>query len=100
MTDLEPAAPVEPATGPRPRLSRRDLRITVDVTRHLAAPFELSALLAEVTAAACRVLRSERASVWLHDAATAGLVLEVASDQTMATVSTEALALELARRPD
>ena len=50
------------------------------VTRHLAAPFELLVLLAEVTAAARRVLRGERASVWLFDAATEELVLEVASD--------------------
>ena len=52
----------------------------LEVTRHLAAPFELTALLAEVTAAARRVLRSERASVWLLDVASEELVLEVASD--------------------
>ena len=71
---------VEAGSGPRSRLTRQDLQAILDVTRHLAAPFELSALLTEVTAAARRVLRSERASVWLHDAATAELVLEVASD--------------------
>ena len=62
------------------RLTRADMEAILDVTRHLAAPFELSALLAEVAAAARRVLRSERASVWLHDAATQELVLEIASD--------------------
>lgn len=49
-------------------------------TRALAEPFDLMTMLAEVTAAACRVLRAERGSVWLHDEATDELVLEVASD--------------------
>lgn len=80
MKDQQTAAPIEPAAGARSRLTRLDMEAILDVTRHLAAPFELSALLAEVTAAARRVLRSERASVWLHDAATNELVLEVASD--------------------
>lgn len=80
MTGTPAALATEPAAGPRSRLSPQDLQAILDVTRHLAAPFELSALLAEVTAAARRVLRSERASVWLHDAATNELVLEVASD--------------------
>ena len=64
----------------RPRLSSDDLELILSVTRHLAAPFELQALLGEVTAAACRVLRAERASVWLLDAAAGELVLRVASD--------------------
>jgi len=80
MKDQPTAAPTEPAAAARSRLTRLDMEAILDVTRHLAAPFELSALLLEVTAAARRVLRSERASVWLHDAATAELVLEVASD--------------------
>lgn len=80
MTDPQTAAAIAPAMGARSRLTRQDMEAILDVTRHLAAPFELSALLAEVTAAARRVLRSERASVWLHDAATDELVLEVASD--------------------
>ena len=50
------------------------------VTRALAAPFDLGTMLAEVTAAACRVLRAERSSVWLHDANNDEMVLEVASD--------------------
>ena len=37
-------------------------------------------MLAEVTAAACEVLQAERGSVWLLDAATAELVLEISSD--------------------
>lgn len=52
----------------------------LSVTRALAAPFALPAMLAEVTAAARRVLRAERASVWLHDADSDELVLEVSSD--------------------
>ena len=80
MTDAQPANPAEPAPGARSRLTRQDMEAILDVTRHLAAPFELQALLTEVTAAARRVLRSERASVWLHDAATNELVLKVASD--------------------
>jgi len=76
------AAPagVERAVGTRSRLTRQDMEAILEVTRHLAAPFELTVLLAEVTAAARRVLRSERASVWLFDEATEELVLEVASD--------------------
>jgi len=80
MKDQQTAAPTDPAAGARSRLTRQDMEAILDVTRHLAAPFELSALLTEVTAAARRVLRSERASVWLHDAASDELVLEVASD--------------------
>ncbi len=61
-------------------LSRRDVEDILAVTRALAAPFELSAMLAEVTAAARRVLDAERSSVWLHDAATHELVLKVATE--------------------
>jgi phosphoserine phosphatase RsbU/P len=61
-------------------LSREDLEAILAVTRALAAPFALSGMLAEVTAAATRVLRAERSSVWLLDAAADELVVEVASD--------------------
>jgi hypothetical protein len=50
------------------RLSIEDMDAILGVTRALAAPFDLRAMLAEVTRAACLVLRAERASVWLHDA--------------------------------
>ncbi len=63
-----------------PRLSSRELEQLLAVTRHLAAPFELNRMLAEVTAAACRVLHAERGSVWLLDGAAGELVLEVSSD--------------------
>lgn len=52
----------------------------LDVTRALAAPFELHAMLAAVSDAGRRILKADRSSVWLYDAATDELVLEVASD--------------------
>ena len=61
-------------------LSRQDMEAILDVTRALAAPFDLLTMLATVTAAARQVLRAERSSVWLHDSATDELVLEVADD--------------------
>jgi phosphoserine phosphatase len=63
-----------------PLLSRDDLEAILAITRHLAAPAGLHELLAEVAGAACRVLRAERASVWLLDAPRDELVLEVADD--------------------
>jgi len=62
------------------RLSRQEMEVILAVTRALAAPFDLPALLVEVTAAARRVLHAERGSVWLLDEATAELVLEVSAD--------------------
>ena len=69
-----PAATVErtgthvatPAHAPQIRrpLSRDDLEAILAVTRALAAPFDLPTMLAEVTAAAMRVLHAERCSVW------------------------------------
>ena len=61
-------------------LSREDLEAILAVTRALALPFELRGMLHAVTDAACRVLHAERASVWLHDAATDELVLSVSRD--------------------
>lgn len=49
------------------------------VTSALAAPFDLMTMLAEVVAAAKQVLAADRGSVWLYDAATDELVLEVAT---------------------
>jgi phosphoserine phosphatase len=62
------------------RLSPEDLALLLDVTRALAAPFDLRTMLAEVAAAARRVLRAERASVWLVDEAAHELFVEVSSD--------------------
>ena len=56
-------------------LSTEDLAILLEVTRSLAAPFDLMSMLAAVTAAARQVLRAERSSVWLHDPSTDELVL-------------------------
>jgi phosphoserine phosphatase len=64
----------------RLRLPAADLELLLAVTRHLAAPFDLSTMLREVTDAAQRLLHAERCSVWLLDAAAGELVLEVASD--------------------
>jgi len=61
-------------------LSAADLATLLEVTRSLAAPFDLLSMLAAVTAATRQVLRAERCSVWLHDAAAGELVLEVSSD--------------------
>jgi phosphoserine phosphatase len=66
--------------GTQQQLSREDLERILTVTRALAAPFELTVMLREVTNAAQQVLRAERASVWLHDSATDELVVSVADD--------------------
>jgi phosphoserine phosphatase len=68
------------APSPPHGLSRQDLEAILAVTRALAAPFELTALLREIAAAACTVLHAQRCSVWLHVAASDELVLKVASD--------------------
>jgi phosphoserine phosphatase len=87
MPNPAPAAPDAATTAsparPAPnlaRLSRSEMETILAVTRALAAPFDLSTMLAEVTAAARRVLHAERASVWLLDRGAGELVLEVASD--------------------
>jgi phosphoserine phosphatase RsbU/P len=89
-TPMPPLAPAPPdaaglASPARPepalaRLSRAEMETILAVTRALAAPFDLPAMLNEVAAAARRVLHAERASVWLLDRSAAELVLEVASD--------------------
>ena len=61
-------------------LSARDLAAILEVTRGLAAPFDLTTMLREVTSAARQVLDAERSSVWLFDADAFELVLKVSSD--------------------
>ncbi|MDB5873751.1 MAG: hypothetical protein JWQ07_3193 [Ramlibacter sp.] len=61
-------------------LTRQDIEDILSVTRALAAPFDLSTLLAEVSAAARRVLHAERSSVWLYDRPAHELVLKVANE--------------------
>jgi phosphoserine phosphatase RsbU/P len=68
------------AQPPQRGLSAQDLQKVLEVTRALAAPFDLMTMLSEVTAAARQVLQAERASVWLHDAPADQLVLKVATD--------------------
>jgi phosphoserine phosphatase len=75
-TSLAPAPGDESAS----HLSRADLETVLAVTRALAAPFDLSTMLAAVTSAARDVLRAERSSVWLLDVDAGELVLEVSSD--------------------
>lgn len=60
-------------------LAAQDLEALLDVTRALAQPFDLAAMLAEVIRTARQILAAERCSVWLHHPATSMLVLEVAS---------------------
>ncbi len=64
----------------RSQLSLQGIEAILEVTRALAAPFDLRTMLAQVTAAACSVLGAARASVWLHDDANDELFVEVASD--------------------
>ncbi|MEP7064195.1 MAG: GAF domain-containing protein, partial [Betaproteobacteria bacterium] len=64
---------------PRRHLSAHDMEAILGVTSKLAAPFDLTTMLAEVVAAAKQVLDAERGSVWLHDAVADELVLEVAT---------------------
>ena len=61
------------------RLPAHDLEAILGVTSALAAPFDLMTMLAEVVSAAKQVLRADRGSVWLHDAKSNELVLEVAT---------------------
>ncbi|HEY1392958.1 MAG TPA: GAF domain-containing SpoIIE family protein phosphatase [Methylibium sp.] len=62
------------------KLSARDVETILGVTRDLAEPLDLHAMLEKVTEAACRVLRAERSSVWLFDASAGELVLKVSRD--------------------
>ena len=47
----------------------------LEVTRKLAAPFDLPAVLAEIGEAARSVLQAERATVWLYEAEQGALAL-------------------------
>ena len=62
-----------------PLLPAQDLDAILDVTKRLAAPFDLPAMLGAVVDAAKQVLRAERGSVWLYDEPNGELVLEVAT---------------------
>ena len=57
------------------RLRPEALLKILEVTRRLAAPFELPEVLAEISEAARNVLGAERATVWLHEPETGSLLL-------------------------
>jgi len=61
------------------RLSAEDVEVILDVTRDLAQPHDLEAMLNGVVAAAKQVLKAERGSVWLYDAEADEMVMEVAT---------------------
>ena len=61
------------------RLSVPDMEAILAVTSKLAAPFDLRTMLSEVVSAAKQVLRADRGTVWLYDAAADQLVIEVAT---------------------
>lgn len=62
-----------------PRLGPTELAELLEVTRKLAAPFELSTMLSTVVDAGRRVLRADRGSVFLYDEAKHELALTVAT---------------------
>ena len=61
-------------------LSARNLEPILAVVAKLAAPFDLTTMLAEVVDAAKRVLHVSRGTVWLYDAQADELVLRFAED--------------------
>lgn len=60
-------------------LDRQDLERVLEVTRQLARPLDLTAMLEQVIEAARGVLRAERGTVFLYDAATDELFSAVAT---------------------
>jgi sigma-B regulation protein RsbU (phosphoserine phosphatase) len=65
MNDVQPSMSLRPEA----------LLQILEVTRKLAAPFDLQSVLAEIGEAARSVLHAERATVWLYEPAIEGLVL-------------------------
>src|SRR6202158_422255 len=61
------------------RVSVPDMEAILAVASKLAAPFDLKTMLSEVVSAAKQVLRADRGTVWLYDAAADHLVIEVAT---------------------
>jgi len=61
-------------------LPAEDLERILEVTRKLAAPFDLTVMLREVVDAARGILDADLGSVWLYDAANDELVMTVALD--------------------
>jgi len=69
-------------------LSVPDMEAILAVTSKLAAPFDLRTMLSEVVNAAKQVLKADRGSVWLYDAAADQLVLEIAAGMAQVRVPT------------
>jgi phosphoserine phosphatase len=63
-----------------PQNNISDLRKVLEVTRKLAAPFDLDTMLAEVVNASRDVLNADRGTVFLYDEATDELVVRVGTD--------------------
>ena len=61
------------------RLGADELEELLEVTRRLASPYDLNAMLSAVVDAARKVLHAERGSVFLYDATSNELVLKVAT---------------------
>lgn len=64
---------------PRARVDPRALERILEVTRRLAAPFDLNSVLAEVIEAGRAILGADRGTVFLYDAAAHELVSAVAT---------------------
>lgn len=62
------------------QLTARDLEPILEVAAKLAAPFDLTTMLAEVVAAAKQVLHADRGTVWLYDREADELVLRFSED--------------------
>ena len=60
--------------------SNSDLRKILEVTRKLAAPFDLDTMLTEVVNASREILDAERGTVFLYDETTEELVVRVGTD--------------------
>jgi phosphoserine phosphatase len=74
-------------TGDPTGLDTAALLQVLEMSRKLAAPFDLGALLIEIVAAARDVLRAERATVWLYEPAMQRLVLASDGEGTGASVT-------------
>ena len=62
------------------RLEAESLNRILEVTRKLAAPFDLDTMLSEVVNAARSILNADRGTVFLYDAETDELVVKVGTD--------------------
>jgi len=61
------------------RLSAADLQRILEVTRRLAAPFDLATMLGEVVEAGKEVLQADSGTLWLYEAPAHELVMHIAT---------------------